>query len=148
MPGFKGQATNSMDAKGRIAIPSRMRACMNMEAQNTFVITRGFEQCIFVYPLDEWMRIENRINKLNTYAPKNRSFIRQFMRWAEEVVVDAKGRIPLQRSLIEYAGIEKDALIIGNQKYIEIWNPDQFDEYMDAEGGNYETLAFEVMGDE
>ena len=146
MPGFKGQATYSFDTKGRVAIPAKMRACLNPEAQNTFVITRGFERCVFAYPLDEWMKIESHIAELNPYDRKHRAFIRQFMRWAEEVALDAKGRIALQRSLIEYAELEKTTLVLGNQKHIEIWNPDRFDEYLDAEEADYETLAAEVMG--
>ncbi|MCY3487948.1 MAG: division/cell wall cluster transcriptional repressor MraZ [Rhodothermaceae bacterium] len=146
MPGFKGQATYSVDGKGRIAIPSRMRACMSPEAHSTLVITRGFERCIFAYPLDEWLEIEDQISKLNPYSEKHRSFIRQFMRWAEEVTIDAKGRIPLQRPLLEYAGIEKTSLILGSQKYLEVWDPQRFEEYLAAEETDYETLAAEVMG--
>ncbi len=146
MPGFKGQATYSVDGKGRIAIPSRMRTCMSPEAHNTLVATRGFERCIFVYPLDGWMEIEEQISALNPYSRKHRAFIRRFMRWADEVTIDAKGRIPLQRPLLEYAGIEKTSLILGNQKYLEIWDPQRFDDYLEAEEADYETLAAEVMG--
>lgn len=146
MPGFKGQATYSVDGKGRVAIPARMRACMSLEAVNTFVITRGFERCIFAYPLDEWQKIEKQISELNPYNRRHRAFIRQFMRWAEEVVLDAKGRIALQTPLLEYAGIEKISMILGSQRYIEIWNPGRFNEYLDSEDIDYETLAAEVMG--
>ncbi len=146
MPGFKGQATYSVDGKGRIAIPSRMRACLNPDAHNTLVITRGFEKCIFAYPLDEWLKIEDQISKLNLYDQKHRAFIRQFMRWAEEVSLDAKGRVPLQRPLLEYAGITTTSLILGSQKYLEIWDPDRFEEYLKTDGEDYEKLAAEVMG--
>lgn len=146
MPGFKGQVTYSVDGKGRVAIPARMRACMSPEAGNTLVTTRGFEQCIFAYPLDEWQKIEKQISELNPYNRQHRAFTRRFMRWAEEVVLDAKGRVALQPPLLEYAGIEKTSLILGSQRYIEIWNPDRFSEYLDAETIDYETLAAEVMG--
>lgn len=146
MPGFKGQATYSVDGKGRIAIPSKMRTCMSSEAHSTFVTTRGFEQCIFAYPLDKWLEIETLIAELNPYSNRHRAFIRQFMRWAEEVTLDAKGRIPLQKPLLEYAGIEKSSLIIGSQKYIEIWDPQRFENYLESEETDYEMLAAEVMG--
>jgi len=145
MPGFKGQKKSSVDDKGRIAIPSKMRLSMSEEAQSTFVTTRGFEQCIFAYSLDEWMKIEDQIASLNPYDRKHRAFTRRFMRWAEEVKLDSKGRIGLQGSLIEYAGIEENILIIGSQSHIEIWNPKRFEEYLQAEESDYETLAAEVM---
>ena len=146
MPGFKGQASYSVDGKGRVAIPARMRTCLRPEAQETFVITRGFEQCIFAYPLDEWQTIEAQIADLNPYSRRHRAFTRQFMRWAEEVTLDAKGRISVQPSLLEYAGIEKITLILGSQRHIELWDPQRFDDYLDAEEADYETLAAEVMG--
>ncbi len=145
MSGFKGQKKSSVDAKGRIAIPAKMRSCMNVDAQNTFVTTRGFEQCIFAYALDKWMIIEDQISNLNPYDRRHRAFTRRFMRWAEEVKLDSKGRIGLQGPLIEYAGIEESILIIGSQSHIEIWNPDRFDAYLNAEESDYETLAAEVM---
>ncbi len=119
---------------------------MSLEAQNTFVTTRGFEQCVFAYPLDEWLKIEDQIASLNPYDRKHRAFKRQFMMWAEEVALDSKGRIALQRPLIEYAGIEKKTLVLGSQRHIEIWHPERFDEYLNAEESDYETLAAEVMG--
>lgn len=118
---------------------------MDVAAQNTFITTRGFEQCISAFPLDEWMVIEDQIAKLNPYDRKHRAFTRRFMRWAEEVKLDSKGRIGLQRPLIEYAGIKGNALIIGSQNRIEIWDPERFEEYLSAEESDYETLAAEVM---
>ncbi|MCY4225918.1 MAG: division/cell wall cluster transcriptional repressor MraZ [Bacteroidetes bacterium] len=145
MSGFKGQSTNSVDDKGRVAIPKRMRSCMRSEANNTLVITRGFEKCIFAYPLDEWTTIEDHVKSLNPYDRKHRAFTRQFMMWAEEVSIDSKGRISLSRPLLEYAGIQHTTLLLGSQTYIEIWNPDRFDDYLNEEDMDYESLAAEVM---
>ena len=145
MSGFKGQSTNSVDDKCRVAIPSRMRSCMRLEANNTFVITRGFEKCIFAYPLDEWSKIEYRVAKLNPYNRKHRAFMRQFMMWAEEVSLDSKGRISLSKPLLEYAAITKSTLLLGSQTYIELWDPERFDDYLMEEDMDYESLAAEVM---
>jgi len=146
MASFKGQASYSVDGKGRVAIPAKMRAVLAPEAKGTFTMTRGFERCIFLYPLDEWERMESEIAGLNMYSRQSRDFVRSFLRWADEVTLDAQGRVPLTRQLMEYAGIGDKALIIGALDRIEIWNPDAFDKYMDEQSADYETLAERVMG--
>ena len=146
MASFKGQASYSVDGKGRVAIPAKMRAVLAPEAKGTFTMTRGFERCIFLYPLDEWERMEAEIAGLNMYSRQSRDFVRSFLRWADEVTLDAQGRVPLTRQLMEYAGIGDKALIIGALDRIEIWNPDAFDKYMDEQSADYETLAERVMG--
>jgi len=146
MAAFKGQSEYSVDGKGRVAVPAKMRGAMNPEAQNTVVMTRGLEKCIFLYPLDRWKKIEDDIGSLNTYSSSTRRFTRLLMRWAEEVTFDSQGRIKLSKPLMEYAGISGKALILGALDRIEIWNPEVFDAYLNDEGDDYETLAEQVMG--
>lgn len=146
MAGFKGQAEYSVDSKGRVAIPAKMRSVVNPEAKGTFVVTRGFEQCIMVFPLDRWEKIEEEIGSLSTYNQEARTFTRLLMRWAEEVTLDGQGRIRLPESLVEYADITEQALIIGSFDRIEIWSPAVFDAYLNAQTDDYETLAERVMG--
>ena len=126
MASFKGQAEYSVDSKGRVAIPARMRSALNPEANNSFTITRGFEQCILLFPLDEWAKREAEIARLNTYRSEARSFVRTIMRWADEVTLDGQGRIVVPKSLIAFAGLEDAVLIIGVLDRIEIWNPNVF----------------------
>ncbi|MDQ7041095.1 MAG: division/cell wall cluster transcriptional repressor MraZ [Rhodothermus sp.] len=146
MAGFKGQAEYSVDDKGRVAIPAKMRAVLKPEAKGTFTVTRGFERCIFVYPLDRWEEMEAQMMALNLYNREARNFVRLILRWAEEVTLDKQGRIVLPKPLMEYAGITDRALIIGALDHIEIWNPATFDQYMNEQPTDYETLAEQVMG--
>ncbi len=146
MAGFKGQAEYSVDSKGRIAIPAKMRSAMNPEAKNTFTATRGFERCIIIYALDHWQRVEEELSELNTYKAESRNFVRLVMMWAEEVSLDAQGRIGMPRQLLEFAGIEERALIIGSLNHIEIWNPDTFATHLAEQSASYEELAERVMG--
>ncbi len=146
MAGFKGQAFYSVDAKGRVAIPAKMRTVLGPEAQSTFTVTRGFEKCIFLYPLDKWKAMEEAIGALSTYDRQARAFTRRIMMWAEELVLDKQGRLGLPRPLMEYAGLQGRVLIMGAYERIEIWNPDTFAAYLDAETADYETLATRVMG--
>lgn len=76
MAGFKGQAEYSVDSKGRVAVPAKMRSVLKPEAKSTFTLTRGFEKCIFGYPQDRWEEMENDMSALNTYVTKSRDFIR------------------------------------------------------------------------
>jgi len=147
MAAFKGQAHYTVDAKGRVAIPTKMRYVLQPEAQNTFTLTRGFEQCIFLYPLNIWQVMEDEIGKLSNYNRDARAFKRRIMMWAEEVTLDAQGRLKIPRTLIKHAEITtgKQALILGAHDHIEIWNPDVFQYYLDAEDADYETLAARVM---
>ena len=146
MAGFKGQASYSVDTKGRAAIPAKMRNAMNPEAKSTFTVTRGFEKCIFLYPLDRWKQMEEEIGALSTYDREARAFTRRIMMWADEVTLDGQGRIGIPKPLMEYAGIKDRALILGAYDRIEIWDPALFEQYLNEETADYETLAERVMG--
>jgi MraZ protein len=143
---FKGQEQYSVDSKGRVAIPSSMRSVLSPEAKGTFTVTRGLEKCIFLYPLDQWAEIEAEIAELNTFNRESRRFVRRIMRWAKEVSLDKQGRVTLPKSLIEFAGLDDSALILGSFDHIEIWNPDLFEAYLNEDPDDYETLAEQVMG--
>ncbi len=146
MASFKGQAEYSVDSKGRVAIPAKMRSALNPEAKSTFTITRGFEQCIFLYPQDHWMQMEEEISRLNKYNRETRDFVRAIMMWAEEVTLDGQGRVTLPKPLIEFGGIDGRATILGSLEYIEIWDPGTFERYLNERPADYETLAEHVLG--
>jgi MraZ protein len=147
MAGFKGQAQYSVDSKGRVAIPAKMRADMNPAAKGRVVLTRGFEKCVFLYPLDRWDEIEKDFRELNTFSKENRRFIRTIMMWADEQELDPKqGRVTLPKNLMEFAGISDKALFIGALDHVEIWDPDVFDHYLNEDTDDYETMAERVMG--
>jgi len=143
---FKGQAEYSVDSKGRVSIPAKMRNVLNPEAQRTFTITRGFEQCIFLYPMDRWSTIEEEIGGLNLFNRESRDFVRIIMRWADDVTLDGQGRIGIPKSLVEFASLDDKALILGAFDHIEIWDPNEFDAYLNDQPEDYETLAERVMG--
>ena len=127
-----------------MAIPARMRSALNPEANNSFTITRGFEQCILLFPLDEWAKREAEIARLNTYRSEARSFVRTIMRWADEVTLDGQGRIVVPKSLIAFAGLEDAVLIIGVLDRIEIWNPNVFAAQAEQEA-DYSDVAERIF---
>ncbi|MGE5479671.1 MAG: division/cell wall cluster transcriptional repressor MraZ [Chloroflexota bacterium] len=142
---FKGQETYSIDAKGRVNIPAKMRRSISPEAQETFTLTRGQEKCIFAYPLDEWKKYEEKFERLNQFDEENRFFLRRLLMWSEEVTLDAQQRIMAPRKLLEFAEIENKVLIVGMVDHIELWNPDNFEKYLNGFEASYESVAAKVM---
>lgn len=147
MAGFKGQFEYSVDNKGRVAIPAKLRAVLSPEARDTFVATRGIERCIYLYPLDYWEgEMEKRLRELNPYNHEARNYRRALLRWAEEVTLDKQGRIKLPKRLMEFAGIKDEAILIGSMELIEVWGPEYFNQYVNDEVYPFEVLNERVMG--
>ncbi|WP_412061394.1 division/cell wall cluster transcriptional repressor MraZ [Rubrivirga sp. IMCC45206] len=148
MAGFKGQAENSIDGKGRMPVPAKMRRSLSPAAKETFVATRGLENCVFLYPLDAWEEIETAVGQLNQFDPEARAFVRTIFRWAEELTMDSQGRIALPKPLVEFAGLQPGtkALAIGALDRIEVWDPAVFEAHLNDQTESYETLAERVMG--
>jgi len=142
---FKGQFTYSIDSKGRISIPAKLRRYISAEANDTFVMTRGTTTCIDIYPLDQWSLIEEKLNNLNQFKPDDIRFTRTILLFASEDSLDSQSRILIPQNLIEYAKIEKEVLIIGALKKIEVWNPKIFEEYLKQSDETYEQIAAKVM---
>jgi len=142
---FKGQEIYSLDSKGRVNIPVKMRKAMSPESQDTFTLLRGQEECIVAYPLDEWKKYEQKFSSLNQFIPENRYFLRTLLQWSEEVTLDAQQRIMLPKKLIEFAGLENKVMIIGMIDHIEFWNPEKFEEYMNRHETNFEDVSKQVM---
>jgi MraZ protein len=142
---FKGQFTYSIDSKGRISIPAKLRRHISPEANDTFVMTRGVSSCIDIYPLDQWLLFEEKLKNLNQFRPDNVRFIRTLLQYASEDNLDSQSRILIPQNLIDYANIEKDVLILGALKKIEVWNPKTFEEYLKESEETYEQIAAKVM---
>ena len=120
---FTGEFSYSLDNKGRLNIPAKFRNVLSKENQQSFVITRGMDTCIWAYPHQIWLTIEDELRKLSSLSRTNRSFIRSTVRYASTVQYDKQGRIALSQNLIDYAQLKNNALIIGVVNKIEIWNP-------------------------
>ncbi len=143
---FLGSFKYSIDSKGRVSIPAKLRKFINPEANDAFVLTRGTEKCIDVYPMDQWKElVAHKLNQLNTFDPKEAMFLRMFLQEAAEDKLDSQSRLTIPKSLIEFAGIEKEVFILGAGKKIEIWNPETYDEYIKENHMPYEEIAREVM---
>ncbi len=144
---FTGQFTFSIDSKNRINIPAPLRKQFSKKDKKTLVVTRGIDQCTWIYPISEWNFIQNELTQLSSLSKTNRIFLRNHLRHANIVKFDSQGRFVFPQSLINYSSIDKEVTIIGVLNKIEIWNPkllqkvDQSDEIDDQ---SYEELSERV----
>jgi MraZ protein len=145
MSAFKGSYLHSIDNKGRINLPAKLKKYVSPDANDTFVVTRGFEKCIVVYPLDEWSIYEKTIRDLPTSDPGSRFVTRVLLQYAQECQLDAQSRIMLPQQLISFAGIQNDALILGVLERIEIWNSGLYDSYVREQQESYAEIAEKVF---
>lgn len=143
---FLGSFQYSIDNKGRISLPAKLRKNVNPEANDTFVMTRGIEKCIEIHPKDQWEKtVETKLNMLNTFNKLNSAFMRMYLDKAAEDSLDTQARLLIPQNLIEHAGITKDVMIIGMNKHIEVWDPVVYNQYLESQEFNFEQLANEVM---
>ena len=145
MSSFKGSYNYSVDSKGRINLPAKLRKHVSTEAGDTFVVTRGFEQCLFVYPVDEWNKVEQKLRSLSSYDTQHRRFMRELLELAHETQLDAQARLSIPQELREYADIQSEVRIIGTLDKIEVWNPKVYEQYKQNNPETYESVAEKVM---
>lgn len=121
---FMGEYSHSIDAKGRLIVPSKFREQLG----DQFVVTKGLDGCLFVYPDDEWKSIEEKFRSVPLTTKDARKFSRFFFAGAASCEIDKQGRILLPQILREFAGLEKDVVLVGVLSRIEIWSKDKWQE--------------------
>jgi MraZ protein len=150
---FRGASKVTLDAKGRMAIPTRYRGRLEERCDNQLVVTVDRDYCLLVYPLPEWEEIERRLVRLPTLNRQARRLQRLMVGYATEVELDGHGRILLSRELREFAGLDRQAMLIGQGNRFELWDETRWTERRDAwleeesadEGGltaELESLSF------
>ncbi|MCR1839681.1 division/cell wall cluster transcriptional repressor MraZ [Murimonas intestini] len=121
---FMGEYNHTIDTKGRLIIPSKFREELGEE----FVVTKGLDGCLFVFPEHEWNTFEEKLKSLPLTNKSARQFSRFFVAGAAPCEVDKQGRILLPGTLREFAGLEKDVVLTGMLNRIEIWSKVKWDE--------------------
>ena len=149
MTGLIGRYQTTMDEKGRFVLPAKLRAIVGPSQKNLLegdlVLTKGLEGCLSIYPENEWEEIQRRLSSLSFTQKDFRFFSRRFYSAAAVVTPDKNGRILIPAHLIEEARLKKDLLIIGLNRWIEIWNPDLFEYIMEQSAGSYEDTAERLL---
>ena len=120
---YMGEYNHTLDTKGRLIVPSKFRELLGDE----FVVTKGLDGCLFVYDNEEWQKFEEKLKVLPIGQKETRQFVRFFLAGAAGIEVDKQGRILIPGNLREFAGIEKDAVLIGVGTRIEIWSKERYE---------------------
>lgn len=146
MAGFLGEFECKLDAKFRLSFPATFKKQMPPEADGQFVINRGFDKNLVLHPFNEWEITMAELNRLNLYVKKNREFIRYFRGGATELSLDNSNRLLLPKRLLSYADIKEDIVLVGYEKYIEVWDLALHASATSNTSGAFATLAEEIMG--
>ena len=147
MNGFHGEYEATVDAKGRFLLPGGLKKQLP-EGESRFILSRGCETCLTLYPLKSWELIIAKISQLNDFDPKVRQFRRQFTGGATEVELDGAGRMLLPGSLKEFAGLSKDIVVSAALDRFEIWDATAYKKiFEDFSPEAFSSLAQEVMAD-
>src|SRR5690606_39110747 len=142
-----GEFDCKLDAKGRMVLPAALKRQLPDVEQEGLIVNRGFEKHLVFYTKKEWGKITSNLAKLNRYKAKNRQFIRTFTRGHTELSLDAAGRVLLPKTLLEYAGIESEVVLLCQFDQIEIWAKDAYMKLWENEDNeDFAALAEEVMG--
>lgn len=139
-----GEYHHSLDAKNRLIIPSSLRQQLS-KGDTEFIVTRGLDRSLFLYPLSEWKRLEENLTDLSTTQSNARAFLRLLFSGAHPVKPDPQARITVPQSLKDFAGIDEKVTIIGAFNKIEIWAEDMWEKYYQEKRSIYEELSERVM---
>ena len=134
---FIGEYPHSVDDKGRLIIPSKFRD----ELGTKFIITRGIENCLFVYSMESWEKIVNKLETLPFTKKDARAFIRFFLSGASEAEFDKQGRINITSPLISYANITKECVVIGTGDRLEIWSEESWNDFFTSAKDSMSDIA-------
>lgn len=134
---FMGEFNHSIDTKGRLIIPAKFRE----ELGSSFVITRGLEQCLFVYPMVEWHQIEEKLKALPFTKKDARAFTRLFFSGASVSELDKQGRVTIGNGLRDYASLQKDCVVLGVSTRLEIWDSKAWHDYFEASEASFSDIS-------
>ena len=146
MIGFLGEFEATLDAKGRFLLPAAFKKQLPEGEDGRFVINRGFEKCLALYPVKNWDPLFADISRLNDFDPKVREFRRYFLNGATYVEPDTAGRLLVPQNLKGYADLQKDIVLVAAVNKIEIWDSNKYKQFFDSFSPDaFSTLASEVM---
>ncbi|MCM5661480.1 division/cell wall cluster transcriptional repressor MraZ [Galbibacter mesophilus] len=135
------------DSKGRIMVPSSLRAKLAPVLQDGLVLKRSiFQKCLEIYTMAAWEKEMKQVGKLNRFVKKNNDFIRQFTAGVRVVEIDASGRLSLPKNLMAFADIEKEVVLSESIDRIEVWDKQKYYDVLEEGASSFSDLAEDVMG--
>ncbi|MCK4224122.1 MAG: division/cell wall cluster transcriptional repressor MraZ [candidate division Zixibacteria bacterium] len=145
MASFKGTYISTIDGKRRLKLPKKLREAVPPSSNDHFVIGPGYDNCIFIYPADEWAKQEEKLRNLKVDLPEHRFWERVFVPESEDVRVDRVGRLTVSQRLLDFAHIKKEVLILGILARIELWAPEAYKKYIEQYKQSFEEVAEKIF---
>lgn len=136
-----GEYHHNIDEKSRLIIPSKFRS----ELGDKIIITKGLDKCLFIYSLEEWNKIMQKVSKLQFTKKNVRAFERAFIGGASTIEFDKQGRINITSPLVHYANITKECVIIGVNERLEIWDASEFEKYMKENEESLDLITEDIF---
>src|SRR4030095_11551744 len=141
---FQGHSQCNLDDKSRLILPAKFRKYIKPEADNKLILTRGLDECLLVYPQDEWEKVKIGLTRYNQFNTDQRFFIRQFLNFVNECELDSQNRILVPPQLIQFAKLKKEVIMVGLLDKMEIWDPKIKNKYDNSMTRSYEEIAEKV----
>lgn len=138
---FMGEYQHTIDDKGRMIIPAKFREALG----DSFVITRGLDSCLFVYPRSEWSVLEQKLKALPLMKSDARAFTRFFFSGATECELDKQGRVNIPNTLCEHAKLSKDCVVLGVSNRVEIWSKEIWENYFQESEASFNEIAEKLV---
>ncbi len=140
-----GEYNNTLDDKGRIQFPAKLRTVLQ---QDSLVVTRGLDNCLMLFTVDEWTSLNEKImGSASLFDEKKRMVLRRFISPAQEITFDKSGRLSIPQSLRDFAGLKGECTILGINRYMELWDSERYGKYLDDTEESFIQAASESMGD-
>lgn len=134
-----GEYRNTLDEKGRILFPMKLR---NEMTGNILIVTQALDRCLWLYTPEEWKSLSSKImDSASPFSMQNRLVLRRLIAPAQEIEFDRSGRLSIPQSLREYAGLSKDCIILGINKYMELWDADSYRRYLEETESSFREAA-------
>lgn len=138
---FMGEFQHALDEKGRLTVPVKFRDGLG----RSFVVTRGLDKCLFVYPSGEWETLEGKVKSLPLTRADARSFVRFFFSGATECELDRQGRILIPANLRDYAQLQRDCVVLGVSNRVEIWSESLWGTYAEDAAQDFAAIAEKLV---
>jgi MraZ protein len=143
---FSGEYDCSVDAKGRMLIPSKVKSRLPEGFAHSVYLVKSTDPCLVIYAIPEWEKVADKVTSLNEFD-ENTAFIqRNFLRNSLEVELDSLGRFLIPKKMLEYAGLSKDAILVGLGNRLELWEPDRYEQYLANDPKEFAQLLTKHLG--
>ena len=144
---FTSEFECKLDAKGRLVLPSRIKAQLPEDGAHELVMRKGFEPCLILYPMVEFKKVFSKISGLNEFNEEYRKLQRNFLSGVVTVELDTNGRFLIPKNMLLYANLDKDVVLVGTGNKVEVWNPSTYEKHQINDPGELSKLAGKYLNE-